>query len=628
MDNNTENPKRDLDLTAEQLEQRRERNRRQYLAHLAKKEAKRNSKNNQFGFTQEEFQELIKFKANHEKRSQFWIFMVGVLFMPITLAGALIGYVRGYNRFMRRKKLLPDFYPMRPIVRISMIMGGVIIWFFVFGVWLLAFLSGGRGYGEYIFLYYLAINTALSALVYAIFRLWRTGANNAAIEAHKFGSARFAHDDELFTLKKTEGYYIGQGHLFDDLGHLLTVAGTRGGKGTNIIVPNLLDAGNIQTSWVVIDPKGENAAITARYQREKGQNVIILNPWGLLADQVGEAQTYNPLDMVDISSIHFVDDVQIVAEMIVPVEGSAKDPFWADCARSVVVGLLLYILTEKPKEEQSLGSLWELARLSGDDWDKLIQDMGSSMHKHHKKLLHNAANEILKLSAASDETFGGIMASVLQATDFLKSPAMQTGLTTGFDPATLADGKTTLYVIIPADKLKTHYRWLRLVITSLMRAVIRKPNERVTFLLDEFAALGYISEIEVALSTYAGYKVTVWPILQTLVQLENLYGNNWQTFISSCTVRQFFSVNDLFSANYVSEAIGHTSNVLTTRSWFGVKDAESTQRLLITPDELRRESGKRIFMFIADLPPTVVDKLPYYKVEQLNDRADKNPYMN
>jgi type IV secretion system protein VirD4 len=219
------------------------------------------------------------------------------------------------------------------------------------------------------------------------------------------------------------------------------------------------------------------------------------------------------------------------------------------------------------------------------------------------------------------------MASVLQATDFLKSPAMQQGLTSGFDPAILADGKTTIYVIIPADKLKTHYRWLRLVVTSLMRAVIRKPKKRVTFLLDEFAALGYISEIEVALSTYAGYNVTVWPILQTLVQLENLYGSNWQTFISNCTVRQFFSVNDMFSANYVSEAIGHTSHVQTTRSLFWVKDAQSTERLLITPDELRRESGKRIFMFIADLPPTYTEKLPYYKTEHLNLRADKNPYI-
>lgn len=581
------------------------------------------------GITSEEFQELIKFKADREKRSTLWVFLTGVLLMPVTLAGVLIGYARGYNRFMRQKHLLPNFYPLRPIVRVAMVIGAVIAWLFIAGLAVFVFVFGEAGYNERNIVYlYLLPNVVLSSIVYGIFILWRNGANNAIMEAYKFGSARFAHKDELFTLKNTKGYYIGQGHLFNDFGHLLTVAGTRGGKGTNIIIPNLLGAGSIETSWVVIDPKGENAAITARYQRENGQNVIILNPWDLLSEQLGEAQTYNPLDMIDVSSIHFVDDVQIIAEMIVPVESGAKDPFWSDCARSVVVGLLLYILTEKPKAEQSLGLLWELARYSGEDWDKIVQNMGASMHTQHKRLLHNAANEILKLTAASDETFGGIMAGVLQATDFLKSPALQYSLMSGFDPATLANGKTTVYVIIPADKLKTHYRWLRLVVTSLMRSVIRKPKKRVTFLLDEFAALGYISEIEVALSTYAGYNVTVWPILQTLVQLESLYGSNWQTFISNCTVRQFFSINDMFSANYVSEAIGHTSHVQTSRAWFGIKDAQSSQRLLITPDELRRESGKRIFMFISDLPPTYIDKLPYYKVPELKKRADKNPYIN
>jgi len=580
------------------------------------------------GITQEEFQELLRFKANHEKRSQIWIFLIGVIFMPVTLAGALLGYVRGYNRFMKSKRLLPNFYPMRPIVRIAMIIGAVLAWLCLAAFAVFVYATAETGANERVLLGYFVVNAVLSGIVYGLFKRWQTGANNVAWESHKFGSARFASKDELFTLKNKKGYYLGQGHLFDDFGHLLTVAGTRGGKGTNIIIPNLLGAGDVETSWVVIDPKGENAAITARYQRKNGQKVVVLNPWGLLSDNIGDSQSYNPLDMIEVTSIHFVDDVQIIAEMIVPVDKTTADPFWSDCARSVVVGLLLFILTEKPEEERTLGTLWELARLPEEDWDKLIQDMGASMHRQHKKLLNNAANEILKLQQASSETFGGIMANVLQATDFLKSAALQKGLQSGLDPTTLSDGKTTVYVIIPADKLSSHSRWLRLVVTSLMRAVIRKPNKRVTFLLDEFAALGYISEIEVALSTYAGYNVTVWPILQTLVQLENLYANNWQTFISNCTVRQFFSINDMFSASYVSEAIGHTSHVATKRAWFGVQDAESSERLLITPDELRRESGKRIFMFIADLPPTYIEKLPYYKVPELQTKADKNPYIS
>ena len=66
--------------------------------------------------------------------------------------------------------------------------------------------------------------------------------------------------------------------------HVCLVSGTRGGKGTGLIIPNLcLWPG----SCVVIDPKGENATVTARrrgngsdYAHGMGQEVRILDPFG------------------------------------------------------------------------------------------------------------------------------------------------------------------------------------------------------------------------------------------------------------------------------------------------------------------------------------------------------------
>lgn len=606
------------------------------------------------GITREELQTLIAFKANHESRYRISVFLLGVLFMPITLAGALIGYVRGYNRFKKPFNSVPDFYPLPNIVGLAMGIGIALAWVAILMFFIISIFFARNGVEQLYAVYtYLAVNTVLSGMVYGGFALWRVGIKNRAIAANKFGSARFARKDELFTLQNKRGYYIGQGHLFDDKGHILTVAGTRGGKGTNLIIPNLLDAGNIETSWVVIDPKGENAAVTSAYQRDKGQNVVILNPWGLLADHVGEAQSFNPLDMLPaIDDPNLVDDVQMIAEMIVPIKKDDHNSFFTDSARVVVSGLLMHLVTTETGEKRNLKTLWEWIRLdtepiepegteaSEDDtefpvevfdkslslWDNLLIGMGMNETPVNGEIVQSARNEINRM-ALNAETFGSIMSDVLLNTDFLKSPPLQDALQSGFDPKVLAEGKTTVYVIIPADKLRTHSRWLRLVTTSLMRSVIRAPKHRVTFLLDEFAALGYMPEIETALSTYAGYNVTVWPILQTLGQLAHLYKDNWQTFIGNCTVRQYFSVNDNETAEYVSTAIGMTSHVIVQKAWFGVKDAESNQRFLITPDELRRESGKKIFMFIADLPPTYVDKLPYYKVPELDNRAEDNPYI-
>ncbi|WP_225976322.1 type IV secretory system conjugative DNA transfer family protein [Mucilaginibacter ginsenosidivorax] len=577
-----------------------------------------------FLISREDFKKLIAVEIGPETKNRFTMLMVGISLTAISLGGALIGYVRAYNRFFKDKDLAPVLYLNNPIIRVAMITGGVIAWLVVLlFIVCLSFLASNSGFTPKLITIYIIVNSVTSIFVLSVFMFWQSRISSTMIESKKFGSARFAREHELTTLQNQSGFYIGQGHKFHYKGHILTVAGTRGGKGTNLIIPNLLGAGGLETSWIVIDPKGENAAITARYQREIGQNVIILNPWDLLAANVGTAQSYNPLDMLAIESLHLVDDIQVIAEMIVPVSHDEKNSFWTDSARTIVSGLLLHIVTSQPKELHTLTTLWEWVRYQADDWDKIIQDMAVNDHALHKGTIKNAGLEILKLQSAGEDTFGGIISSVLQATDFLKSPALQQSLKTGFDPKILVDGKTTVYVIIPADKLKSHYRWLRLVVTSMMRAVIRKPDKRVTFLLDEFAALGYLPEIETALSTYAGYNVTVWPILQSLIQLHNLYKNNWETFIANCTVRQYFTINDNFSAEYISKAIGETSNLIVSKD----ADPKANARRLVTPDELRRESGKKIFMFISDLPPTYVDKLPYYLLVDLKGKADRNPYI-
>lgn len=583
---------------------------------------------NRFGVTSAEIDHLFRFNSNSGTFNKVILFFVGVFLTPVTLAGSLIGYARAYNRFMKPLAEYPLLHPLRPIVRFAMFVGAGLIWVALFLLLIslgqFARMMGMTGYAAIV---YMAFNLFFTIVVFFVFRRWQIGINNMLIEGNRFGSARFARPDELNPYRYGQGLYIGGGFVFKDKGHILTVAGTRGGKGTNLIIPNLLGLGGYNGSWVVIDPKGENAAITARYQRESGRQVVILNPWGLLEDHIGEAEFYNPLDILaDTSSIHLVDDAHMIAEMLVPVERGDKNKFFTDTARSIITGLIMQIVTTQEGDDRTLTTLWRWARLAGDDWDELIARMRLNSDPVNGEIVRNSGNEIVKLMEAGEETFGSILSSVLQATDFLKSPALQKSLRSGYDPSTLSDGDTALYIIIPADKLQSHARWLRLIVTTTLRAVVRNPNRRVTFLLDEFAALGYLPEIETALSTYAGFEITVWPILQSLIQLKGLYGENWETFTANTAIRHFFTINDNFTANYVSAAIGQTSHVITTRSWFGVQDANANQRPLVTPDEVRRGSADNIFAFLGGNPLTTFSKLPYYKMIGLQDKADQNPY--
>jgi len=103
-----------------------------------------------------------------------------------------------------------------------------------------------------------------------------------------FGSASWATIEEMDDCGLLDGRGIRLGLVLSDEEverlsypgdrHALIVAPTRSGKGTTQIVPNLLTH---QGSTMVIDIKGENALITARARQEMGQEVLILDPWGV-----------------------------------------------------------------------------------------------------------------------------------------------------------------------------------------------------------------------------------------------------------------------------------------------------------------------------------------------------------
>ena len=84
--------------------------------------------------------------------------------------------------------------------------------------------------------------------------------------------------------------------------HVLTMAGSRAGKGVSLIVPNLL---LYPGSALVIDPKGENARITAG-RRGKGtrtggpglgQDVHVIDPFGVSGRH--PIASFNPLAELD-----------------------------------------------------------------------------------------------------------------------------------------------------------------------------------------------------------------------------------------------------------------------------------------------------------------------------------------
>jgi hypothetical protein len=437
---------------------------------------------------------------------------------------------------------------------------------------------------------------------------------------------KFAFDDSLFTLNADglwEGRSNGQiwvGESFErdaapigyrDDRHVLLVSGTRGGKGTGVIIPNLcLWPG----SAIVIDPKGENATVTARrrgagseYCYGLGQTVRILDPFGEVQLDAALKARYNPLDAIDPSSDFAVDDAGRIAAALVVIENK-HDPFWEQAARNLIKALILHVLTHRNFEgRRNLISVWRLLRQG--DWvtverarkagqENIPSGFTLLWHGMKRSEAYNGliAGEGEQMLDMHERTRSGILKVATTATEFIDGPPMQRLLeTSDFNLASIkTDPKgLTLYLTLPQRYMTTHYRWLRLMISLAvgeMEQIKGRPatGHPTLFLLDEFAGLQRMEAVETAAAQAAGFGVKFFFVLQNLPQLKEIYSDSWETFIGNSGLRLFFQVDDNFTRNYLAQQLGEREVLRQTRSG---SRSESTSRSTTDGQSSSRTAG-------------------------------------
>ena len=380
---------------------------------------------------------------------------------------------------------------------------------------------------------------------------------------------------------------------YKDDRHVCLVGGSRGGKGTTGIVPTLI---TWPGSICVLDPKGENATITAarraqgsKYCEGMGQTVRVVDPFK--AAQIDDALRgcFNPLDALDPQNPETIDEAGRIADAVVVIHESSNDPFWDESARAMVKGLILHVLTAPTYEgRRSLVTLRKL--ITRGDWES-VEALRASGDKNIPP-----AHGLLWRGLANNQAFDGLVAgigesftnmllnspkqyeSVLQVanrnTEFIDSPAMQACLEAS--DFQLAELKTrpeglSLYLCLPQRYMSTHFRWLRMMI-SLTVTEMEKVRGRpatgypILLLLDEFAGLKRMEVVENAVAQIAGYGVKMFFVLQSLEQLKAVYKDNWETFLANSGLRVFFNLEDNFSREYVSKLIGETEVIREVRS--------------------------------------------------------------
>lgn len=480
------------------------------------------------------------------------------------------------------------------------------------------------------------------------------------------GSARIASKAERRDLQNGTGLLIGRdadtGRLlrYDGPAHLLTLAPTRAGKGVGTVIPNLL---LVPRPMLAVDPKGENARVTYAARQKLGP-VHVLDPFGVTGLP---AAAYNPLARLRPDSLDLGEDAASLAEaLVMDPPGQAGEAHWNEEARALLAGLILFAAVHEAEDRRALASLREYLTLPPERFRALLGLMQDSPGAGG--LIARAANRFL---GKADREAAGVLSSAQRHTHFLDSPRIAASLARSeFGFASLRHELTTVFLVLPPNRLDAYSRWLRLLVSQALAEIARdaetaqgatqalggaqeasgapqttaealpvpetapktsegapgplggparprrRPQPPALFLLDEFAALGRLEAVERAMGLMAGYGLQLWPILQDMSQLRALYGARANTFVANAGVLQCFGVNDFETAKSLSQLMGQMTMAYTTTS-YGSDDGVSTThhltgRDLLTPDEIMQLPERIQLLRLHGRPMILARKIRYF----------------
>ena len=436
------------------------------------------------------------------------------------------------------------------------------------------------------------------------------------------GSARFATRKERAAFEAGDGLLIGRdldtGKLlrYDGPAHLLTLAPTRAGKGVGTVIPNLLLA---ERSVLVIDPKGENAKIAGEARKRFGA-VHILDPFGVTGMP---ASAYNPLGRLDSESLDLGEDAASLAEaLVMDPPGQQSEAHWNEEAKALLAGLIMFTVAHEDPDRKTLATVREYLTLPPEKFRALLDLMQDSTAAGG--LIARAANRFL---GKSDREAASVMSSAQRHTHFLDSPRIvATTARSDFEFSVLRHELTSIFLVLPPNRLDAYSRWLRLLVAQALQDIARdaeaaqagsqRLKQPALFLLDEFAALGRLEAVERAMGLMAGYGLQLWPILQDMSQLKDLYGARANTFVANAGVLQTFGVNDFETAKWLSQMIGRETTGYRTES-HKPGDAPSTSynvtaRDLMTPDEIMQIPPHVQLLRVQGKPVMLARKLRYF----------------
>ncbi len=399
--------------------------------------------------------------------------------------------------------------------------------------------------------------------------------------------------------------------------NLLTLicGGSGAGKTRFYAKPNLLQ-GN--TSFVILDPKGELTRDTANALKQMGYEVRVLD-----LINMNLSYCYNPFAYLKSDN-----DVQkLVTNLFkatTPKGAQSQDPFWDTAASMLLLALVFYLKYEAPNDEQNFPMVMEMLRAGevheDDDYYQSPLDI-LFFRLEQRDPNHIAVKYYRDYHSGSAKTLKSIQITLAARLEkFNLESLSKLTQTDELDMTSIGEKKVALFAIIPDNDTSFNFL-ISILYTQLFQQLFWVADHKyhghlpihVHFLMDEFANVSLPDDFDKILSVMRSREVSVSIILQNLAQLKALFEKQWESIVGNCDEFLYLGGNEQSTHKYVSELLGkatidtNTYGKSTGHSGNYSTNYQNSGRELLTPDEVRLLDNELAVLFIRGERP-IVDK--------------------
>lgn len=444
----------------------------------------------------------------------------------------------------------------------------------------------------------------------------------------EYGSARFATTDEMKkyadsmeenNMILTQNARMGMWnnrikHSFQKNKNVAVIGDSGSGKTYTFVKPNLLQCVG---SIIATDPKGLLVRETGTLLEKQGYKIKIFD-----LNTLENSDQFNVFNYIKREI-----DLDRVLEAI--TEGTKKsnnkgEDFWIQAEALLIRALLAFLWIDGKDNDYvpKLSMITDMLRIATPPNKKTPAPISLWFEEQNEKHPNNYAYRQWKLFEDSFEretraSVLAIAASRYSVFDHYDVSNMVSRDTMNIEK--WIEEKTAVFITIPETNgaynflasifITTIMETLRGRIDKILSGEEKLENGKnplfIQFIIDEFANIGRIPNIDKALATFRSRNMSIIIILQALAQLKSMYKDDWASMLNNCASLLFLGGDEKETTKYLSERAGKQTINIRNHSHSRGSRGNSTEnkqtlaRDLMTSDEIGRLDGNQCLLFVT-----------------------------